>query len=120
MIKKRLSILYCLTRYDLKLNCLGVQVVAEEVNVKLYEQIFGCVPTRLIIESLKSGEKSFKDIHSELEKNSEGLGEMVTRLHLSLLEMKGLVEKTDKGNEKYFKLTDKWKKLEEKIKSQKT
>ncbi|MGP3668162.1 MAG: hypothetical protein ACKD6N_02030 [Candidatus Bathyarchaeota archaeon] len=92
----------------------------EEVDTKLHMQVCSCVPTRLIIENLKSGEKSLKDLHSELEKSSNGLEEIVTQLHLSLLEIRGLVEKTHRGNEKYFRLTDKWKKLEEKAKSQKT
>jgi predicted transcriptional regulator len=92
--------------------------MSAEDEVKLYQRIVGCIPTQRIVESLKSGEKSLKDLTEELNKLSpEGLNSLVTELYVIQLKAEGIIEETKKGGDIYFRLTDKWKNIEAKKKS---
>lgn len=72
---------------------------------------------RLIVESLKNGEKKTSQIAEELSKISPaGVSPLVVYLHAWLLEQKGLVESRGEGIERTYRLTDKWKELESKAK----
>ncbi len=85
---------------------------------KAFQRVMGCVPTRVIVESLKSGEKSFEDLNEELNKLSpDGVDSIVVRLYITQLKINGFVEEKQKEGREYFNLTDKWKMLESKMKT---
>jgi len=84
-------------------------------EAEVYSRVMANDVQRIIVESLKEGEKTTSQLTEAVNKYSPtGVPPLTIYLHAWLLEQKGLVASTGEGIERRYRLTDKWRELEAK------
>jgi len=84
-------------------------------EAEVYFRVMANDVQRIIVESLKEGEKTTSQLTEIVNKHSPtGVPPLTIYLHAWLLERKGLVASTGEGIERRYRLTDKWRELEAK------
>ncbi|MHC1563990.1 MAG: hypothetical protein ACXQTF_01495 [Candidatus Hecatellaceae archaeon] len=92
--------------------------MASEEDVKAFERDIRCVPTKIIVEKLKEGEKTLSELEAALnEVLKDPLDPIVAKLYVDQLEAEGFIEKKGEGGNPAYTLTQKWKDLEAKKES---
>jgi len=82
---------------------------------QLYSRVMANDVQRIIVESLKEGEKTTSQLTEAVNKHSPtGVPPLTIYLHAWLLEQKGLVASTGEGIERRYRLTDRWREIEAK------
>ena len=92
--------------------------MASEEDVKAFERDVRCVPTKIIMEKLKEGEKTLSELEAALNEALEDpLDPVVAKLYVDQLEAEGFIEKKGGNGNPSYTVTQKWKDLEAKKES---